>query len=103
MSRLLFDSDGQPLGLGKRIGKGGEGEVFELLGKTDIAVKFYTIADANTREAKLRKMIADGLAKRSQLIAFPISLVRDKSGMFVGFTMMRVSGHQQLFELYSPG
>ena len=99
----LYTEDMKPLRLSTLIGKGGEGEVYLFEGRDDQVVKFYTVADLRSREAKIKKMIADGLAKTAPLIAFPTSLVRSKSGAFVGFTMAKVSGHQPLHELYAPG
>ena len=99
----LFSQDGQPLALDRRVGKGGEGEVYALVGSTETLVKFYTLTDLASREAKVKAMIARGLAKTSPLIAFPVQLVKDKAGKFAGFTMRRVNEHQPLHELYSPG
>lgn len=99
----LFTQDGRPLTLDRRVGKGGEGEVYGVAGTTDVLVKFYTLADLDSREAKVKAMIAKGLAKASPLIAFPVQVVKDKAGKFAGFTMKRVSEHQALHELYSPG
>lgn len=99
----LFTQDGRPLTLDRRVGKGGEGEVYGVAGATDVLVKFYTLADLDSREAKVKAMIAQGLAKASPLIAFPVQVVKDRTGKFAGFTMKRVSEHQALHELYSPG
>lgn len=99
----LYTQDGRPLALDRRVGKGGEGIVYGVAGSTDTLVKFYTLTDLDSREAKVKAMIGQGLAKASPLIAFPIQVVRDKAGKFAGFTMKRVSEHQALHELYSPG
>lgn len=99
----LFTADGRPLALDRRVGKGGEGEVYALTSSSDTLVKFYTLADLASREAKVKRMIAAGLAKTSPLISFPLAVVRDKAGKFAGFTMKAVVEHQPLHELYSPG
>ena len=99
----LFAEDGRPLPLDRRVGKGGEGEVYAVEGSTETLVKFYTLSDLDSREAKVKAMIARGLAKASPLIAFPVQVVKDKTGKFAGFTMKRVNEHQALHELYSPG
>lgn len=99
----LFAQDGRPLPLDRRVGKGGEGEVYAVEGSTETLVKFYTLSDLDSREAKVKAMIAKGLAKASPLIAFPVQIVKDKAGKFAGFTMKRVNEHQALHELYSPG
>jgi DNA-binding helix-hairpin-helix protein with protein kinase domain len=103
MTPIVFATDGKQVRLGQRIGKGGEGEVYAVDGTADRAVKFYTIADRTLREAKVRKMVADALADRFKLIAFPIAPLRDNAGRFVGFIMAKVDGSKALHELYSPG
>jgi DNA-binding helix-hairpin-helix protein with protein kinase domain len=103
MKPTVFSADMIPLRLGCRIGKGAEGEVYAIDSPGDQVVKIYTVADTKSREAKVRKMIADGLAQATPLIAFPLALIRDQSGAFAGFTMRRVAGHQHLHELYAPG
>ena len=95
-----FFADGKKLTLGKSLGKGGEGQVFDL--GNDLAAKIYAKPDA-AREAKIKAMIAAGLADSTKLIAFPIALIADDHGKFVGFVMGKVQGHTSLHELYAPG
>jgi DNA-binding helix-hairpin-helix protein with protein kinase domain len=103
MTQIVFGSDGNRVKLGTRIGGGGEGEVYAVEGSSDLAARIYTIADKSSREAKVRKMIADQLYQKSKLIAFPIALLHDTSGRFAGFTMEKAGGHKALHELYAPG
>ena len=94
--------DGLPVQLGDRIGRGGEGEVFLLVdGKR--ALKVYTDGKSADREAKIAAMVRRQLGTTTTLVAFPLALVRDRHGKFVGFTMNLVSGHKPLHELYAPG
>lgn len=86
--------------VGKRIGKGGEGEVFAL--GDGQAVKVYSKPDAQ-REAKIKAMIDGALAKGSDLIAFPSAIARHRNGDFAGFAMRLVKGHTSLHDLYAPG
>jgi DNA-binding helix-hairpin-helix protein with protein kinase domain len=95
--------DNREVPLGKRIGKGGEGEVFVAVREAGLAVKLYTVKDKASREKKIVAMIRAGLAKKSPLTAFPISLVRQKNGDFAGFTMRLVPEHSPLHDLYAPG
>jgi DNA-binding helix-hairpin-helix protein with protein kinase domain/predicted RNA-binding Zn-ribbon protein involved in translation (DUF1610 family) len=91
---------GQPLPLGKIIGRGGEGEV-RALGDGQHVAKLYFKPDAS-REAKVRTMVALGLAKRAGLIAFPLDIATDRSGSFRGFTMRAVADHQPIHFLTAP-
>jgi len=95
-------ADGKPLPIGKRIGKGGEGEVYLLANDTTQAIKIYTVADGTAREAKISAIIRMGLARQSSLIAFPLAIARDQSGHFKGFVMHLVRDHKPIFELYAP-
>jgi DNA-binding helix-hairpin-helix protein with protein kinase domain len=95
--------DNREMPLGRRIGRGGEGEVFLAASEAGLAVKLYTVSDKASRERKILAMIRAGLAKKSPLTAFPISLVRQRNGEFLGFTMRLVPEHMPLHDLYSPG
>jgi DNA-binding helix-hairpin-helix protein with protein kinase domain len=98
-----FGPGRRPLALGKRLGKGGEGEVYALADRPKEAVKLYTLTDLESRHLKIAAMIDAGLAKQSSLVAFPIELVTDSKGRFAGFTMNLVNAHKPIHELYAPG
>lgn len=91
---------GTKIELGKKIGKGGEGEVFLSQNFNKIAVKIYTPKLAQSREDKVVAMVEGELWKRSNLTAFPNGVVRSKKGDFLGFTMNAVEGHRPIHELY---
>ena len=90
MTPTLFRADGKPIPLADRVGKGGEGEVYALRGDGNRVLKLYTVQDIHTREPKIRHVVAEKLAARSPVIAFPIELVFDKAGNFAGFIMARI-------------
>ncbi|RUO97680.1 topoisomerase DNA-binding C4 zinc finger domain-containing protein [Hyphomicrobium sp.] len=94
---------GRALSVGKRIGKGGEGEVFLLSGAQSRALKVYTDGKALEREAKINAIVRRQLWSQSPLVAYPIDVVRDSKGRFVGFTMGLVENHKPIHELYAPG
>ena len=103
MSSQLFLDDGGLIGLGERIGRGGEGDVHAITGDPIHAVKIYTVKEIAERQAKVAAMVRAGLAARSDLVAFPVAIVNRAGGKFAGFTMRRVTGRKPLHELYSPG
>jgi DNA-binding helix-hairpin-helix protein with protein kinase domain len=88
--------------LGKRIGKGGEGQVYALESVPDGAVKIYKESLRGRREPKVRAMINGALAATTDLVAFPAQIVTDLKGSFTGFMMRLVTGYQPMHELYSP-
>lgn len=93
---------GQLSALGKPLGRGGEGDVYALGDRGDIAVKVYKEHLRTSREGKVRAMVDGRLADRTNLVAFPSAIATDPSGGFAGFTMRLVSGYRPVHELYSP-
>lgn len=88
--------------VGERIGKGGEGEVFALNDFSDQVVKIYNAGLRASREEKVRAMVREGLAAKTDLVAYPGEIVSDRRGNFIGFLMQLVSGYRPIHELYSP-
>lgn len=84
------------------IGKGGEGEVYAIKGRSGQAVKIYNTGLRAKREDKVRAMVGEGLAVKTDLVAYPGEVVTDHRGNFLGFVMRLVSGYRPLHELYSP-
>lgn len=84
------------------IGKGGEGEVYTIEGRSGQAVKIYNTGLRPKREGKVRAMVSESLAVKTELVAYPSEVVTDLGGNFLGFVMRLVSGYRPLHELYSP-
>ncbi len=91
---------GKRLELAKRIGKGGEGEVYLLSAEPKKAVKIYTGKRDDSREAKVKAMVRLGLARTSSLVSFPEEIVTLRSGSFAGFSMRLIEGYRPIHELY---
>ncbi len=98
----LVTASGLRLRLGKSIGKGGEGQIFQLESDRPFAVKLYIDGKAATRRDKINAMIADKLFERTPFVAFPIEAVTSK-GVFAGFTMRQAAGAKPLHQLCTPG
>jgi DNA-binding helix-hairpin-helix protein with protein kinase domain len=94
---------GKDLGsVAELIGKGGEGEVYAIKGRSRQAVKIYNTSLRGMREDKVRAMVDEGLAVKTDLVAYPGEVVTDRRGNFLGFAMRLLSGYHPLHELYSP-
>lgn len=93
---------GKPLQVGKRIGRGGEGEVYLLAGNPKRALKVYKEEKRAEREPKVRAMAALGLGRCFDLVAFPDDIVSLRTGEFAGFTMRLIEGFSALHQLYGP-
>jgi DNA-binding helix-hairpin-helix protein with protein kinase domain len=94
---------GKPIKIDRQIGKGGEGEVYALADHKDYALKFYTLPDLASREAKVTAMIKAKLADEFKLVSFPTAIVADQNKRFAGFIMRLVPDCKPLYELYAPG
>lgn len=100
----LFDHTGQRIPLGKRIGAGVEGGVYDLpsLG-VDRAAKLYHKPPPPRRQAKLRAMVGLGEEELWQATAWPLATLHvSKDGPVCGFVMGKLSGYKPLHMLYNP-
>ena len=102
MTKDQYFLDGKSLSLGKKIGRGGEGEVYLASNDPRVAVKIYTDPPNSQRQAKVISMVESKIASKSTLVSFPKGIVKTKDGAFAGFTMNLVNGHRALHEVYSP-
>jgi DNA-binding helix-hairpin-helix protein with protein kinase domain len=102
MSKNEIFIAGTKIELGKRLGRGGEGDVFALQKINALALKVYTLAELGEREAKIKAMVDADLRKSSNSIAFPLSVAQFADGSFAGFVMPLVAKHRPVFDLYSP-
>jgi DNA-binding helix-hairpin-helix protein with protein kinase domain len=84
------------------IGKGYEGKIYAIKGCSGLAVKIYNPSMRTNREDKVRAMVGEGLAVKTDLVAYPGDVVTDRRGNFLGFVMRLMSGYRPLHELYSP-
>jgi DNA-binding helix-hairpin-helix protein with protein kinase domain len=99
----LVDSAGRAVILGKELGTGGEGSVFEITGNSDMVAKVYhkqTLAD---QAEKLRAMPAFASEKLRAIAAWPTQALAEHSGgPIVGLTMKKVKDSKEIHTLYSP-
>lgn len=88
--------------LAELIGKGGEGEVYALKDRPHLAAKIYLEPKRREREPKIHAMIGERLSEKTDLVAYPIQVITDRQGRFLGFVMRLIGGCRPLHELYSP-
>ena len=87
---------------GRRLGRGGEGEVFALVDGSPRALKLYASPD-DRREAKIISMTEAALAARCPGVAFPLEPAYAEDGSFAGLVMPLVEDASPVHELFSPG
>jgi DNA-binding helix-hairpin-helix protein with protein kinase domain len=103
VSQLLDDS-GRVVTLGREIGRGGEGSVFESRDlRRDTVAKVYHGPLPPDKQDKLRAMARLGNGYLQQISAWPTEvLTRQMGGAVVGFVMARIDGCEPIHNLSSP-
>ncbi len=91
-----------PINLGKMIGRGGEGAVYELPASRDRVAKIYHQPVSPEKAAKIEAMAALKNERLLSLAAWPLDLLRSSRGAPIGLLMPRVDGHKDIHTLYSP-
>jgi DNA-binding helix-hairpin-helix protein with protein kinase domain len=96
------DSRGSQVRLGAELGSGGEGAVYEVVGKPDSVAKIYHRPPTTEKVAKVLTMAAMKTEGLLSLAAWPIDLLKTESDMPAGVLMPKVAGFRDIHTLYSP-
>ena len=103
MPAALLTSRGIPLRLGRELGHGGEGAVFEVHGLSGRAAKLYHRCPDASKQAKLRYMAGCADRRLLSCTAWPEDTVHGTTGgPAVGYLMRQVEGGDSIHVLYSP-
>jgi DNA-binding helix-hairpin-helix protein with protein kinase domain len=87
--------------LGRELGKGGEGSVFEVSNRPDLVAKIYHKPMSAGKASKIEAMAAMKSDRLLSLTAWPIELLQ-RNGSPCGFLMQRIIDHKDIHNLYSP-
>ncbi len=98
----VVDARGRPLRLGRKLGQGGEGSVYELPAETDAVAKIYHQPLSKLRTEKLHAMVGMRTEQIDRLTAWPLEVLSLSTGVPIGVKMPRVVGHKDIHQLYSP-
>ncbi len=95
-----------PLDPGLELGAGGQARVYALRGNGTWVAKVYH-RPPEEMERKLRVMLDHPPAEAALRsgrpgLAWPVDLLRDRTGRHVGVLLPRVEGMHRVFELYNP-
>lgn len=98
----LFDANGKRVRLGKELGRGGEGVVFDLPGYSGYAAKLYSKPLTPAKADKIYAMTGLAQPRLLALAAWPVATLHDAKGGLAGFGMPKILGHRPVFQLYGP-
>lgn len=99
----LFFADDKPCSLGRKLGVGGEGAVFEVKHLEDAVAKIYHRPLKPDKQRKLTTMAQKCNEALKQISAWPVAcLYFGRGGPVCGFVMPKVSGFSAIHKLYGP-
>jgi len=108
MKLRVCDSDGRIKGyitLGKKIGEGGEGRIYEIIeDKNSLAKIYHEKRRKGMREkivAMLKNRPEDPMYPRHISFAWPENMILNESGDFLGFTMPYMRNYFHVHQIYS--
>ncbi len=104
---VVYDSKRRPIETGHQIGRGGESAIYHVADHPDYLVKLYTTPHIAVYEQKLAWMLdhppdnpTDQLGHVS--FAWPIVMLYDGQGAFVGYMMPRVQNAVTALKVFNP-
>lgn len=99
---LTVTRSGSRIALAAEIGRGGEGTVFGIQGRSNHVAKIYSVPADPAKIEKLAAMTAAANPELLKIAAWPLDLLADKLGRTRGFIMPRVSARRDIHELSVP-
>ena len=101
MARTYLDSSGARISLSGEIGRGGEGAVFEIAGRSNVVAKIYHRPPDQNKADKVRAMAHAKTPGLISLTAWPTEVLVER-GSVAGIVMPRIDGYKDLHKLYGP-
>ncbi len=102
-NELVYTSNGAPVRLGREIGRGGEGVVYEVEGRAEQVAKVYLAPVDSQKTAKLQTMVHKRTEALTKLAAWPSDLLlKSPRGRVAGLLMKKITGFRPIHELYTP-
>ncbi len=100
----VFSAGGDQLALGRELGRGGEGAVYEVAGSDDVVAKVYHEPATPEKSEKLATMASIGTQDLLQIAAWPLSPLypRPRENRASGVLLPRIRGFKDIHRLYGP-
>lgn len=103
MAKTLITSSGTQIQIGRELGKGGEGSVFEVPSLSGQVAKLYHQLPDAKKQSKLAFMASSADPQLLNYVAWPQeTLHTSRGGPVVGFLMPKVVGKDAVHMVYSP-
>ncbi len=102
MTHVTLYSSRTRIQLGRKLGEGGEGAIFEIPARTDWIAKVYSKQPDAQKVQKLLEMPALVTESLRKIAAWPLDLLMNRHNAVCGFVMPKISGRKDIHELYSP-
>src|SRR5262245_6716581 len=103
MSRIFHTSNMGTVRPGRKIGVGGEGEVYEVEDRLDLVAKLYHRRFSDEKAEKLLVLSKLGTQRLRRISAWPVDVLLDKpEGKIIGFVMDKIDYAEELHALHSP-
>src|SRR5499426_3698707 len=101
--RIFHTSQSEAVRLGRLIGAGAEGQVYEIQDKSGLVAKVYYQPPPSEKAEKLVVLSRLGNERLFNLSAWPVSTLLDApDGEVVGFVMKKISQAEEVHALHSP-
>lgn len=103
-SMNVFLPDGSPCSLGRKLGAGGEGAVYEVQYQgTQLAAKVYHRPITPDKQHKLIKMATQCDDALKKIATWPITTLHQRQeGAVCGFLMPKINDYEAIHKLYGP-
>lgn len=98
----VIGPDGAVVRLGKVLGQGGEGAVYELTQRPDLVAKLYHKPLSIEKAAKLKAMASIASTSLESFTAWPAGLLTQADRRPIGILMPKISGRKDVHHLYTP-
>jgi len=104
---VVYDSRRKRVGLGREIGGGGEAIVYEVVGRPDLLAKIYNPSPLPGYDQKLAWLLANPPDNPTRAlghasIAWPLDLLYNDRGQFVGYLMPYIQNAVSLLDVFNP-
>jgi len=101
-SHTVYDDTGNQVLIGKKLGSGGEGDVYEM-SSTQVVAKIYHKSIDSEKQQKLKLMVQGCNDELNSISAWPSKLLFSRpNGPVCGFIMPRIADYQPIHNLYGP-